>query len=93
MGLNPDPDTIEEIIAFVVTEPNGDEGIPAFGPVNGMMMPLVGADEDRIKSLQPKAEEIAEAAGLPLKLVKFRKESEEWIHPTPFASSQDRKGE
>lgn len=73
------PDTIEDIYAIVCIEADGSEGIPAFGPVNGMMMPMVGADKERIDSLIPTAKEISRETGMPMKLVRYIKLTEENI--------------
>lgn len=62
---------ITEIWAWIVTEPDGGEGIPAIGGLGGMMMPLVGADEARIRSLEPAARATAALSGLPVRLVRF----------------------
>ncbi len=59
---------IDEMYAFVVKE-DGSEGIPAIS-VDGMAMPLVGADTDRMVSLRPYAEHLA-GQGLEVKLIRF----------------------
>lgn len=65
-----EPKAITEMWAWVCTEPDGDEGIPAFNSAMGRM-PLVGADEARIRSLEPLARSVAHDLGLPVKLLKF----------------------
>lgn len=64
------PKKIDEMFAWICTEPDGGEGIPAF---NGPMgpMPMIGADKDRIESLRPYALAVAHEMGLPVKLVRF----------------------
>jgi hypothetical protein len=63
---------IEAIYAWVVTEPDGGEGVAGANiPSLGGMVPLVGADMDRIKSLRPYAEELRELSGYPVRLVRF----------------------
>lgn len=62
---------ISEMYAYVVDEGNGDEGIPAWLSPHGVWLPLVGADINRIESLQPVAREIATKLGKPLTLRKF----------------------
>ena len=64
------PKLIQEMYAFIATEEDGDEGIPAT-PIGQMMMPLVGADLDRINSLRPDAVLIAAFTGLSIQLVRF----------------------
>lgn len=59
---------ITEMYAWIVTETDGSEGIPAIFK-QGMMMPLIGADKARVESCRPDALFIAEDK--PLKLVKF----------------------
>ena len=51
------PKKITEMFAFVVVGDDGDEGIPAI-QMGDLMMPLVGADMERIDSLRPQADEI-----------------------------------
>lgn len=69
------PRPVTELWAWIVTEANGGEGVAAcemdfgYGP---MMMPLVGADEARILSLEPKARHVAERTGLSVQLRRFR---------------------
>lgn len=68
------PRPVTELWAWIVTDANGGEGVAAcemdfgHGP---MMMPLVGADEARIRSLEPQARMVAERTGLPVKLRRF----------------------
>lgn len=61
--------------AWVVTEADGGEGIPAMTmniPGNGpTFMPMIGADETRIRSLESHARHIAEQSGVPVRLVRF----------------------
>jgi hypothetical protein len=61
---------IETIFAFVLRDDDGTEGIPAtlVGP---MQMPLVGADMDRVASLEPIAQQLANASGKTIELVQF----------------------
>lgn len=60
---------ISEIYAFVATEEDGTEGIPAVRMGN-TFYPLVGADLDRIESLRHLAQAFADD-GVPMKLVRF----------------------
>jgi hypothetical protein len=59
---------ITEMYAWIVTETDGSEGIPAISK-HGMMFPLIGADKIRIESCRPDALFVAD--NKPLKLVKF----------------------
>lgn len=62
---------IETIYAFISVVENHDEGVIAFN-ANGTMMPLVCGDEERLKSIRPLAEKIAELnPHIKVKLVKF----------------------
>lgn len=66
------PKKITEMWAWVVTEADGGEGVPASNRIMpGHFIPLVGADEERVRSMQPHARGIADMMGLPLKLVRF----------------------
>jgi hypothetical protein len=64
---------IDAIWAFVSVDPeDGNEGVcaaPLLGP--GSMVPLIAADEARLKSITPIAEHIAKASGMVIRLVKF----------------------
>lgn len=68
-GKMSQPKLITEMWAWVCTEPDGGEGIPAF-EMNGHVMPLMGADKLRIESLRPMAQKVL-GQGLPVKLLKF----------------------
>lgn len=70
--MSNEPKKVTEIWAWVMTEPDGEEGIPAFySPSLGMMLPCVGSDSERVLSLREVVTEIAAMRGLPLKLLKF----------------------
>lgn len=67
------PRPITELWAWIIEE-NGGEGIAAIEMhIDGMpfMMPLVGADEERIRSLEPHAKHISERTGRPVTLRRF----------------------
>jgi hypothetical protein len=69
----PEPKKIEELWAWICTEPDGGEGVVATsGLVAGMLMPLVGADAERMKSLEAHALAIGRLTGLPVRLERFR---------------------
>ena len=68
--------TIDEIFLFVMDDTGpGDEGMvsgvadmPGLGPVP---MPLLGADKERVDSMRPVAQEVADKEGKPVRLVVF----------------------
>lgn len=67
---------ITEIYAFIAIDPRDDnEGIPAIsGPWQDgqeVMMPLVGADRERIISLLSLAQDLCTRSGKPMRLVRF----------------------
>jgi hypothetical protein len=64
--------TITKVTAFVAIDPkDGDEGIMAFEGANGVMMPLVCADEARIQSMLPIAEMISGETQTAYRIVQF----------------------
>jgi hypothetical protein len=64
-----EPKQITELWAWVVTEADGGEGVPAI-ELDGVALPLVGADGERMKLLRPYAEQVA-GRGVPVKLMRF----------------------
>lgn len=62
---------ITEMFAFIATEKDGTEGILGFQTDNGVMMPLVGADMDRVDSVKGFAKLIGQHAGCNVTLAKF----------------------
>lgn len=63
---------IETLTAYVAVDPaDGDEGVVGHRMPDGTTMPLIGADETRIKDLRPYAEAVAAATGQQIKLVRF----------------------
>jgi hypothetical protein len=63
---------IERLYAWVATEPDGGEGVCGMTiPELGGLVPLVGADRERIESLRIYAEQIRKASGCPTRLVEF----------------------
>lgn len=62
---------IDEMYAFVAEE-NGpeDEGIVGMN-FGDWMLPLVGADMDRVTALRPYAQDIAKVTGKKIKLIHF----------------------
>ncbi len=58
-------------IAHEIGDPD-DEGVTAFLPgPSAQWVPMVGADEERMASLKPMAQELANATGQRMTLVKF----------------------
>lgn len=63
---------IEKLFAWVATEADGGEGVcGAYVPSMGGLVPLVGADRERIESLRPHAEIIRRESGFPVRMVEF----------------------
>lgn len=64
---------IDELWAWVAEDDGPtDEGVAAFlNPADGMWMPLVGADRERVESMRQAAHTIALAAGKRIRLVRF----------------------
>lgn len=68
---------IEAMYAYITHEKGDpdDEGVTAFMPPSmrpmRQWMPMVGADEERMASLRPMAQELANATGQRITLVKF----------------------
>lgn len=82
------PETIDEMYAWVITQSDGGEGIPAAMGASGMWLPLVGADKDRMESFRNYATELATVEGRPLHLARFSaKEVIETIEPPEAPSS------
>lgn len=63
------PLIITELFAFIATEEQG-EGLAAV-QLRSMMMPLIGADPDRVASLRQMAQKVVDETGLPLTLARF----------------------
>ena len=61
---------ITELFAFIAEDGPEDEGIVAM-TVGDMLMPMVGADMDRVESLRPIAENIARIYSQKIILAKF----------------------
>jgi hypothetical protein len=61
---------ISEVWAYIVLDDDGTEGIPAFASPMGPM-PMVGADEERMRSLRGIAEGIARDMGKQVTLCRF----------------------
>lgn len=64
------PFKIEAIHAFICD--NGEEGEGLIGQaIGGTFMPYVAADRARLESLKPRAQEIANMLGKPVKLIRL----------------------
>lgn len=63
---------IDEMFAWVCTEPDGSEGLVGWHTSIGWV-PLVGGDVDRMRSLRPQAEITRKETGWPVRLVRFTK--------------------
>ncbi len=61
---------IEALYAWVATDPDGQEGVIAAN-LDGMAMPLVGGDMDRMKSLREFAEAARRKTGYPVSLMRY----------------------
>lgn len=64
---------IDQIFAFIATGENGDEGITGFLAKDKTWMPMVGADIDRVNSLEALAQHIANETKSEIKLLFFSK--------------------
>lgn len=73
--------SIDTIHAYIAVDDEG-EGITGFAGPDGRWMPMLAADEDRIKSLRPMAQELATLTGKRIVLAKFSvREDMEYIEP------------
>jgi hypothetical protein len=61
---------INTLYAWIATEPDGGEGLATM-ILNGMFMPMIGADRERVQSLRPHAEWVHDVTGCPIKLKAF----------------------
>lgn len=62
---------IDELFAFTVIDTDGTEGVPAFLAPDGMAMPMVCADRERVDQLRPIAQQIARDGRVTVRLVRF----------------------
>lgn len=73
---------IETVFAFVVIDTDGTEGIPAVRGPDGMAMPLVAADPERLASLRPVAQLMAMRLGKRVELIRFTTRTHlDWLEP------------
>jgi hypothetical protein len=63
---------INSVFAYLSVDKDGSEGVCAapIGP-GGTLVPLIAADQERLKSITPWAEKIAEVTGMTIVLVEF----------------------
>jgi len=55
----------------VLSSDEGGEGLCAGPVINGVMLPLIAADEARLESFMPMAHKIAKESGKKVKIVRF----------------------
>lgn len=67
------PLRIDELLAWISVDPDGNEGIIGAKLLGDTFLPFVGADRARIESLRGKAREISMLTGHPIRLVRFSK--------------------
>lgn len=75
IGNEHPPQLVTELWAWIATEENGGEGLAACGmTLHGepYFMPLIGADEERIRALEPQAMHVAAVTGRPVTLKRFK---------------------
>ena len=74
---------IEQMYAFVALDPEDNtEGVVAMGPMDGVMLPLVGADMERVEQLRPIAQALATRGDMKITLCRFEIRTElEVIEP------------
>lgn len=62
---------ITELYAYVMADTDeDDEGVPAFEGPGGVFMPMMGADMERANQLRELAQDFADSAGKPIKLIR-----------------------
>jgi hypothetical protein len=84
-----DPHDISRIYAWIARDADGIEGVVASPMRGGMILPLVGADMERVTSLEMLARAAGVARGVPVTLVRFeRAETTRTIWP-PEGNRQD----
>lgn len=70
---------ITELFAFVSVDKNGHEGIMGALCNDGTMMPLIGADVERVDFLIPVAEEVKKITGMNYEIRYFKLSSPEKV--------------
>ena len=64
------PFLISTLSAWISEDEKGKEGVCACC-LGGQWLPMIAADETRVRELQPYAEALARASGHPVRLVRF----------------------
>jgi hypothetical protein len=68
---------IERLYAYVAVEADGGEGVAAWrGPGMLGLMPMIGADQQRVRALRPEAQKVAAELGRPIILCRFERRVE-----------------
>lgn len=62
---------IDSVFVFIVLDEDGTEGVPAFLAPNGMLLPMVAADQARLDQLLPIARDMAALRQVPIHLCRF----------------------
>ncbi len=62
---------IDKLWAYISRDERGNEGLCAATMPNGMLLPLIAADQARLESLTPIAEALAKHAKFSIHLVEF----------------------
>lgn len=73
--MNQGSDKIQQLYCFAVTDDDGNEGVPAVSK-DGMMLPLMGADMERMDSMRPFMREFEKQSGKKVRLYKFTERME-----------------
>lgn len=66
---------IDAIHAYLAVHSDGDEGVVGV-PTHAGIIPAIAADKTRLDELRPMVEQIAEAEGVEIKLVRFDQRTE-----------------
>lgn len=66
------PFKIERIYAWIATEKDGSEGVPAMIAA-GWHHPMLGADRERVESYRPQVVTLRKELGIPIRLVCFER--------------------
>lgn len=61
---------ITSIWAFISVDADGDEGLCAV-PLNGIMMPMIASDQERLEIMRKQAKELAKATNQKIKLIEL----------------------
>jgi hypothetical protein len=78
---------IEQMFAFICEDQPNDEGVVGVPFDGNHISPLVGADMERVESLKPFAQLVADKLGKKIKIVVFSKREEiGLIEPRRFIS-------